>query len=68
MLGFPDGLVVRTLRFHCRGHGSIPVWGTVNKIPQAGHCGQFFFLKRKEGDAVVVDIHGAWYLGVLVPL
>ncbi|KAM9055952.1 SREBP regulating gene protein isoform 4-T4 [Megaptera novaeangliae] len=35
---FPGGLVVRTLRFQCRGPGSIPVWGT--EIPQAVRCGQ----------------------------
>ena len=28
---FPGGPVVRTWRFHCRGQGSIPGWGT--KIP-----------------------------------
>ena len=30
---FPGGPVVRTLRFHCWGPGSIPGWGT--KILQA---------------------------------
>ena len=30
---FPGGPVVRTRRFHCRGPGSIPGWGT--KILQA---------------------------------
>ena len=32
--GFPDGPVVKTLHFHCRGHNSIPGQGT--EILQAG--------------------------------
>ena len=36
---FPGNSVVRTL---CRGTGLIPGQGT--KIPQAGQCGQIFFL------------------------
>ena len=35
---FPGGPVVRTLCFHCRGHGSIHGWGT--KILQAMQQGQ----------------------------
>ena len=35
---FPDGPVVRTLRFHCRGCGFNPSQGT--KIPQAAWCSQ----------------------------
>ena len=35
---FPGSPVVKTLRFHCRGWGSIPRWGT--KIPYAAWCGQ----------------------------
>ena len=35
---FPGGPVVRTPRFHFRGMGSIPGWGT--KIPQAAQYGQ----------------------------
>ena len=38
----PGGPVVRTPRFHCRGHGLDPWWGT--KIPRALWCGQ----KKKE--------------------
>ena len=34
----PGGPVVRTLRFHCQGLGSIPGWGT--KIPKATWHGQ----------------------------
>ena len=36
--GFPCGLVVRTQRFHCRGMGSIPGWGT--KIPYGAQHSQ----------------------------
>ena len=35
---FPDGPVVRTQRFHCRGPSSIPGRGT--KILQATQCSQ----------------------------
>ena len=61
ILGIPWWLVVRTLHFHCRDHGSIPGWGTVNKIPQAGCCGQNFFFKKKRKRCC-----GAWYSWCLV--
>ena len=35
---FPGGPVIRTLHFHCRGHGSIPGPGT--NIPHAAQHGQ----------------------------
>ena len=35
---FPDGLVVKTLCFHCKGAGLIPGQGT--KIPWAVQCGK----------------------------
>lgn len=35
---FPDGPVVRTVRFHHQGSGSIPDWET--KILQGTWCGQ----------------------------
>lgn len=38
------------------------------KFHKLGVVAKIFFLKRKERDAVVLDIRGAWYLGVLVPL
>ena len=42
----PGGPVVRTRRFHFRGPGSVPGWGT--KIPQAAQCGQ----KKKKVEAL----------------
>ena len=36
--GLSGGLVVKTLPFHSKGHGSIPGWGT--KIPHAAWHGQ----------------------------
>lgn len=33
---FHGSLVVRTLRFHCKGLHSIPGWGS--KLPQATRC------------------------------
>ena len=35
---FPGGQAVKTPRFHCRGTGSTPTWGT--KIPHALWLGQ----------------------------
>ena len=47
---FPGGLVVRTLRFHCRGQGSVPGRGT--KILQAARHGQ----KKSKGTRTPVFI------------
>ena len=52
--GFPSGLVVRTPRFHCRGMGSIPGWGT--KIPYAAQHSQ-----KKKGGKREVEVE--WALG-----
>ena len=41
---FPCGPVVRTLRFHCQGLGSMPSWGT--KILYAMWYGQ---IKKNKG-------------------
>ena len=47
---FPEGPVVRTPSFHCRGLGSVPSWGT--KIPQVMQCGQ---IKNKRGISLVIQ-------------
>ena len=47
-LRIPRGPLVRTLRFHCGGRGSIPGWGT--RIPQATARPK----KKKKGGGHVV--------------
>ena len=47
---FPEGPVVRTPSFHCRGLGSVPSWGT--EIPQIMQCSQ---IKNKRGTSLVVQ-------------
>ena len=45
---FPGGLVVRILRFHCHGQGSVPDLET--EVSQAMHYGQ---KKKKKGDIYI---------------
>ena len=60
---FPDGPVVRTQRFHCRGPSSIPGRGT--KILQATQCSQknkwFSYLeevlKNRQNDLKCLNCH-----------